>query len=222
MFADVDRAVAALLETEKIAGQAPKVSFEAPKRDWAAQQTAPVLNLFLADIREDLSRRSTTLIEEVNDDGFVVSRQQPYRFFNVTYALTAWASRPADDHHLLGLALSALVKYDYIPAEFCQGELLALVESGHQLHLRAGGKIFSDRFATELWPALGTDYHPILPVVVSLPVAAGIPEAAGPPQTVPPKITVSDTGSGLTDSVEGRDPKDPEKGIRTRRRSPQS
>ena len=122
MLAEVDRALAALLEAEKISGQAPKVSFDAPKRDWAAQQTAPTLNLFLADIREDLSRRSTSMIDEVNEEGMTISRQQPFRYFDVTYALTAWASRPADDHQLLGLALTALVKYDHIPLKFCQGE----------------------------------------------------------------------------------------------------
>ena len=222
MLADVDRALAALLEAEKISGQAPKVSFDAPKRDWAAQQTAPTLNLFLADIREDLSRRSTSMIDEVNVEGVTVSRQQPFRFFDVTYALTAWASRPADDHQLLGLALTALVKYDHIPLKFCQGELLNLLNSGHALHLRAGGKVFSDRFATELWSALGTDYHAILPVVISLPVAAGEREAAGPPQTVPPHLKISDKRSSLTERFEGRDPADPEKGIRTRTRPSKS
>lgn len=222
MLADVDRALAGLLDAEKITGQAPKVSFDAPKREWAAQQTSPILNLFLADIREDLGRRSTSLIEEVNEGGFVVSRHQPFRFFDVTYALTAWATDPADDHQLLGLALSVLVKYDHVPAQFCQGELLALVGSGHSLQLRAGGKVFSDRFATELWSALGSDYRAIIPVVVSLPVAAGQPEMAGPPQTVPPQIKLSETGSNLSDLVEGRDPEDPDKGIRTRRRPSKS
>ncbi len=65
MLADVDRAVAALLESERLGGQAAKVAFDAPKKEWAAARTAPTLNLFLADIREDLTRRTTTLIEEL-------------------------------------------------------------------------------------------------------------------------------------------------------------
>ena len=107
MLADVDRAVAALLESERLGGQAAKVAFDAPKKEWAAARTAPTLNLFLADIREDLTRRTTTLIEEVGENGIVESRRQPFRFYNLTYALTAWASRPEDDHQLLGLALRA-------------------------------------------------------------------------------------------------------------------
>ena len=66
-MADVDRAVAALLESERLGGQAAKVAFDAPKKEWAAARTAPTLNLFLADIREDLTRRTTTLIEEVGE-----------------------------------------------------------------------------------------------------------------------------------------------------------
>jgi hypothetical protein len=81
-----------------------------------------------------------------------------------------------------------------------------------------GGKIFSDRFATELWSAMGTDYHPFLSVVVSLPVAAGVAEPAGPPQTVPPQIVVSSTDDPILDVIRGRDPEAPEAGIRTRRR----
>ena len=218
MLADVDRAVAALLESERLGGQAAKVAFDAPKKEWAAARTAPTLNLFLADIREDLTRRTTTLIEEVGENGIVESRRQPFRFYNLTYALTAWASRPEDDHQLLGLALRALVQYDYIPERFCAGELAALLEQGHNLHLRVGGKIFSDRFATELWSAMGTDYHPFLSVVISLPVAAGVSEPAGPPQTVPPQIVVSSTDDPIKDVVRGRDPEAPEAGIRTRRR----
>ena len=121
MLADVDRAVAALLESERLGGQAAKVAFDAPKKEWAAARTAPTLNLFLADIREDLTRRTTTLIEEVGENGIVESRRQPFRFYNLTYALTAWASRPEDDHQLLGLALRALVRDELrrAPAASC-------------------------------------------------------------------------------------------------------
>lgn len=219
MLADVDRALAAMLESERLAGQAPKVSFDAPRKDWAAARTSPTLNLFLADIREDLDRRSTTMIEETDATGMVISRQQPFRHFNLTYTLTAWANRAEDDHELLGFALSLLCRYDYVPPEFTSGALAVLLEEGHALHLRVGGKIFSDRFATELWSAMGTDYHPFLSVVVSLPVAAGIPMPAGPPQEVPPHISLSND-AGAKDVVRGMDPKDPERGLRTRRRTP--
>jgi hypothetical protein len=219
VIADVARAVAAILESEQLAGLAPTVSFDAPKKEWAAARTTPTFNLFLADIREDLTRRTTTLLEIVSDQGVVEYYRQPFRFYDVTFTLTAWTNRPEDDYVLLGMALTALNRYDYVPPQFCSETLTAFLNQGHALNMRVGGKIFSDRFATELWSAMGSDYHPILSVVVTLPVAAGVPEPAGPPQTMPPKIAVSDTRSSATDEIRGRDPKDPDKGLHTRTRA---
>lgn len=218
MIADVVRALSAMLSAEEIAGVKPVVACEAPKKDWAAARTAPTLNLFLADIREDLTRRTVTLVEVTNAEGIVEYYNQPLRYYDLTFTLTAWTNRPEDDYALLALALSCLNRYDYIPPDFCPDELRTFVEDGHTLTMRVGGKIFSDRFATELFSAMGTDYHAILSVVVTLPVQAGIPEPAGPPQTQPPKISLSDTRSPATDVFRGRNPEDPDAGLRTRSR----
>ena len=222
MIADVARAVAAILESEQLAGLAPAVSFDAPKKDWAAARTAPTFNLFLADIREDLTRRTTTLLEQKSPEGVVEYYHQPFRYYDFTFTLTAWTNRPEDDYVLLGLALASLNKYDYVPPQFCSQDLQDFLSRGHVLNMRVGGKIFSDRFATELWSAMGSDYHPIISVVITLPVAAGVPEPAGPPQTQPPKIDVGAMGTSSNDVVRGRDPKDPDKGLRTRTRSAKS
>ena len=218
MIADVVRALSAMLSAEQIAGVTPVVATDAPKKDWAAARTAPTLNLFLADIREDLSRRTTTLLEERSPEGVVEYYHQPFRFYDLTFTLTAWTNRPEDDYALLGMALSTLNRTDYIPQQYCPDELAAFLNNGHVLAMRVGGKIFSDRFATEMFSAMGTDYHAILSIVVTLPVAAGVREPAGPPQTQPPKIALSDTASGATDDFRGRDPKDPDAGLRTRSR----
>jgi hypothetical protein len=218
VIADVARAVAAILESEQIEGVAPAVSFDAPKKDWAAARTSPTFNLFLADIREDLGRRTTTLLDQTDAEGVVEYYRQPFRFYEVTFTLTAWTNRPEDDFVLLGLALTALNRYDYVPSQFCTQALADFLDEGHVLNMRVGGKIFSDRFATELWSAMGSDFHPIISVVVTLPIAAGVPEPAGPPQTLPPKIDVSNTRNPTSEQVLGRDPKNPDKGIRTRTR----
>jgi hypothetical protein len=219
VIGDVVRALAAMLSAEQVAGISPTVAFEAPKKDWAAARTSPTLNLFLADIREDLSRRTTTLVKETNGEGVVEYYRQPFRFYDLTFTLTAWTNRPEDDYALLGLALVCLNRYDYIPASFCSDELSAFLQEGHVLNMRVGGKIFSDRFATELFSAMGTDYHAIVSVVVTMPVPAGVREPAGPPQTQPPRIGVTDTRGPSTDEILGRDPKNPDAGLRTRSRS---
>lgn len=219
MIGDVVRALSAMLSAEQIAGVSPTVAFEAPKKEWAAARTTPTLNLFLADIREDLSRRTTTLVQMTNDQGVVEYYRQPFRFYDLTFTLTAWTNRPEDDYALLGLALVCLNRHDYLPPSFCSEELQAFLQEGHVLNMRVGGKIFSDRFATELFSAMGTDYHAIVSVVVTLPVPAGIPEPAGPPQTQPPKIGVTDTRGPSSEEILGRDPKNPDAGIRTRSRA---
>ncbi len=219
MIGDVVRALAAMLSAEQIGGVSPAVAFEAPKKDWAAARTAPTLNLFLADIREDLSRRTTTLLEERNPEGVVEYYHQPFRFYDLTFTLTAWTNRPEDDYALLALALSCLNRYDYIPKDVCSTALQAFLDEGHVLNMRVGGKIFSDRFATELFSAMGTDYHAILSIVVTLPVKAGIATPAGPPQTQPPRIGVTDTRGPSSDEILGRNPKDPDAGLRTRPRA---
>jgi hypothetical protein len=222
VIADVARAVAAILESEQISGVAPAVSFDAPKKDWAAARTSPTFNLFLADIREDLGRRTTTLLEETDADGVVEYYRQPFRFYDVTFTLTAWSNRPEDDFVLLGLALTTLNRYDYVPIEFCTDALKEFLNEGHVLNMRVGGKIFSDRFATELWSAMGSDFHPIISVVVTLPIPAGVSEPAGPPQTQPPKIAVSNTSNSASEEIRGRDPQDPDQGLRTRTRAVKS
>lgn len=219
MIGDVVRALSAMLSAEQIAGVSPTVAFEAPKKEWAAARTTPTLNLFLADIREDLTRRTTTLVQMTNDQGVVEYYRQPFRFYDLTFTLTAWTNRPEDDYALLGLALVCLNRHDYLPPSFCSEELQAFLQEGHVLNMRVGGKIFSDRFATELFSAMGTDYHAIVSVVVTLPVPAGVPEPAGPPQTQPPKIGVTDTRGPSSEEILGRDPKNPDAGIRTRSRA---
>lgn len=221
MIGDVVRALSAMLSAEQIAGVSPTVAFEAPKKDWAAARTAPTLNLFLADIREDLTRRTTTLVQVTNSEGVVEYYRQPFRFYDLTFTLTAWTNRPEDDYALLGLALICLNRFDYVPPSFCSEELQAFLQEGHVLNMRVGGKIFSDRFATELFSAMGTDYHAIVSVVVTLPVPAGTPEPAGPPQTQPPRIGVTDTRGPSSEEILGRDPKNPDAGIRTRSRATQ-
>ncbi len=211
MLADVDRAVAALLESERLGGQAAKVAFDAPKKEWAAARTAPTLNLFLADIREDLTRRTTTLIEEVGENGIVESRRQPFRLLQPHVLLTAWASRPEDDHQLLGLALRALVQRDYIPrAIFVQVRLAALLEQSHNLHLRVGGKDLlrplRHRNCGRRWVPTITRSSRLLSACPSLPVSA---EPASPPQTVPPQVARLQHGRSRSGCGRGRDPQAP-------------
>lgn len=219
MLADLDIAISRYLTAETLPGQSIKVELDPPTKDWASRRTGPVLNLFLADVREDLDRRTVNPREIVNENGQVTARVAPLRFYAVTYLLTAWTATPEDDHQLLGSALIALLKQDIVPPSYIGGQLAAIVAKGFSITTRVGGKTFTERMVTELMTAIGGDYRPTLSIVASIPVPTGIPTEAGPPQTAPPAIKVGNTDSGAQSEVRGRNPADPDAGMRTRTRA---
>ena len=219
MLADLDAALSTYLSTQTLDGQTIRVELDPPTKDWAARRTGPVLNLFLADIREDLDRRTVTPRELINESGMVQARLAPIRFYSVTYLLTAWTTTPEDDHQLLGSSLIALLRQDVIPVEYCGGKLAEMVGEGYSITTRIGGKTFTERMVTELMTAIGGDYRPTLSIVASIPVPTGTPVEAGPPQTEPPVIKVGDMDSGASTVARGRNPEDPDAGLRTRTRS---
>jgi len=92
MIAEIDAALKALLLSAMGKGSFD-VSFDPPTKDWASRRSGPVVNLFLADIRENLEKRSIDVVDVRNDAGVVVSRRPRHRTYLLTYALTAWAAR---------------------------------------------------------------------------------------------------------------------------------
>lgn len=226
MLKDLDAALSGYLTAETLPGQPLRIELEPPTKEWAARRSGAVLNLFMADIREDLERRTANPRAIRNDSGFVIARQNPPRYFAITYLLTAWTTTPEDDHHLLGQALLALLKYDYIPLDYVKGELAAFIGADFPIHIRVGGKTFTERMVTELMTAIGGDYRPTISILCSVPMPAGVPEEAGPEQTAPPVVKVGDMGNPElpnqgplpSDTVRGPNPKDPGTGLRTRMR----
>lgn len=224
MFADVDATLRAILRTQTLPGQSIPVDLEAPTKEWAARRTGPTINLYLADVREDIDRRSTGRIPVLDAEGTVTSRRLPRRWFQATYVITAWANSPEDEHELLSSVLATMLRYEFIPPELGEGRLPAMYANGEVVMLRPGGRVFSDRFATELWSAVGADYRPFISLVATIPFPWGMDEAAGPPQTQPPQVRL---GSGTDpevpplETVQGRAPGTPPTGsIRTRGRQP--
>jgi hypothetical protein len=200
------------------------VDLEAPTKEWAARRTGPTINLYLADVREDVDRRSTGRIPVLDEEGRVTSRRLPRRWFQVTYVITAWANSAEDEHELLSSVLGTLLRYEFIPPDLGEGRLPALYANGEIVMLRPGGRVFSDRFATELWSAVGADYRPFIPLIATVPFPWGAEEPAGPPQTQPPQVRMGsgvDPDAAPVESVQGRSPgTEPTGPIRTRARQP--
>lgn len=203
MIPEIDRALIALLSTQTYADERVRVDLDPPTKDWAARRTGPVLNLFLNDVREDTDKRSADIVEIRDEKGIVVARRPSERTFLFSYALSAWTSRPEDDHALLGAALGALLRREYLPEDLCDGTLAELARLGRPAMIRVGGVLYSERLVTELWTAIGGEFRPVIAITVSSMVPAGLPVPAGPPQTEPPKFVFGDTQSGATSTISG-------------------
>ncbi|MEG3628142.1 DUF4255 domain-containing protein [Streptomyces poriticola] len=179
MIHEVDEALGRLLDGAGLAATGVEVVFDAPTRDWAARRSAPTVCVFLYDIREDNSRRNSSSGEVYDEDGFVVARRSPARWFELTYLVTAWASRPKDEHRLLSEVLTCLVSTDSLAPHLLTG---SLAELGLIVGLEAGGTSLDAPDASEVWSALGGELKPSLGVRVRAPLA-GITRVAGPPVT---------------------------------------
>ncbi|MFJ6675092.1 DUF4255 domain-containing protein [Actinosynnema sp. NPDC091369] len=175
MIHEVDEAIRRLLKAGGVPGGGGELAFEAPTTDWTARRNAPTVNVFLYDIREDQTRRSTGNLEVFARDQLVAHRRPP-RWFRLSYLVTAWTNRPQDEHRLLSEALSCLAGHSRLASEWLTGtladlDLTVLVESG--------GPVSEGRAATDVWSALGGRLKPALNLVVTAPVA-------GPLTPLPP------------------------------------
>ncbi|WP_034608759.1 DUF4255 domain-containing protein [Cellulomonas sp. URHD0024] len=176
MISDVDAALAALLRTEVLLGQSAEVVLEAPTREWAARRGGPVVDVFLYDIREDVERRDGQARAVRDENGRISGHRPGPRYYKVSYLVTAWTSRPEDEHLLLGQILDNLVRFDRIP-ESCLPPRFV----DEQLVITVARPPGPDRSLTDLWGALGGEMKPSLDVVIVAPLQPAREFVAGPP-----------------------------------------
>jgi Pvc16 N-terminal domain len=176
---EVDEGLRRLLGESGLEASGVEVVFDAPTRDWAARRSAPTVCVFLYDIREDATRRGSGAGEVYDAAGHLVARRSPPRWFELTYLVTAWASRPQDEHRLLSQALATMVATDTLPARLLTGTLAGL---GLTVTLDATGAGANAPSATDVWSALGGDLKASLQVRVRAPLA-GVTRESAPPVT---------------------------------------
>jgi hypothetical protein len=176
MIHEVDDALRKLVKA--LCGTDVEVAFEAPTKDWAARRNAPMVNVYLYDIREDLRRRQRGLLNEYGPDRTVAARRLPPRHIKLSYLVTAWTQRPEDEHRVLAALLTGLLRHEALPAALLTG---SLAELGLPVPLTVALPPPEDRAFADVWTALGGELKPSLDVVVSAPVDAGQVYRAGPP-----------------------------------------
>ncbi|QNP70154.1 DUF4255 domain-containing protein [Streptomyces roseirectus] len=179
MIHEVDEGLRRLLAESGLEASGVEVVFDAPTRDWAARRSAPTVCVFLYDIREDATRRGSGAGEVYDEDGHLVARRSPPRWFDLTYLVTAWANRPQDEHRLLSQVLTTLVATDVLPARLLTG---SLAELGLTVGLDTAGTGLDGPAASDVWSALGGELKASLGLRVRAPLA-GATKASAPPVT---------------------------------------
>ncbi|HUG48090.1 MAG TPA: DUF4255 domain-containing protein [Candidatus Limnocylindria bacterium] len=187
MIHDVDESLRALVKRDALNGSGVEVAFDAPTKEWVARRNAPVVDLYLYDIREDTTRRETAWEPVRDEHGRVTERRPPPRRFRLSYLVTAWTSRPEDEHRLLAALLACFVRHEFVPPELLGGQL-----EGQQLPvlLTVALPPAEDRSIADVWSAMGGELKPSLDVVVTAPLDIRRSMAAGPPVLEEPRLTV--------------------------------
>jgi hypothetical protein len=174
---EVDDVLRSWVLDEVLAGTEVEVAFDAPTSEWAARRNAPTVNLFLYDVREDLARRHHGLIADHDEQGVVVARHDPPRWFKLSYLVTAWTNRPQDEHRLLSALLAGFLRREVLPTDRLAG---SLAELGLPVPVTIALPPGEDRALADVWSALGGELKASLDLVVSAPMAL-VGSAAGPP-----------------------------------------
>lgn len=95
-----------------------------PTGDDAAADAARLV-LVLARVGEQIAKRDNRVADVRGDDGAVLARQRPTRWFELDYWCAA-TGPAADAHRLLGALVQRLVDHDVIPRQFLPGPLAEL------------------------------------------------------------------------------------------------
>ncbi|MFJ8660010.1 DUF4255 domain-containing protein [Streptomyces sp. NPDC093795] len=213
MIHEIDEALRRLL-APAVTGD---VAFDAPTRDWAARRNAPTLNAYLYDIREDVARRERGAYAERDAGGAVTRRRQPPRWFRLSYLVTAWTSRPEDEHRLLAGAMALLLPHEVLAGDAVPESVRPIAAS---LPLTVAVPPAESRSFADIWSALGGELKPSLDVVITTPfpvtpvydVAPPVTEAEivvrgtdGVPAATRPRMIrrAGSKGGGATSSASG-------------------
>lgn len=186
MIDDLDRTLETLLRNELL-GQLVEqlvISFVTPDGHFPpAGVKLPALDLFLYDVRENRSLRSTEWWTGRRDDGTSFRKRAPVRV-DCSYLVTAWADPLSDaaaqqEHHILGAVMKVLLRHPTLPAALLHGALSSQEIDPPTCALQAGQL----QSVAELWQALGGRPRAALNYTVTLSIDALASEVPAPPAT---------------------------------------
>jgi hypothetical protein len=176
MLADLDETLRSLLKEDLEAHgfEGVDIAFDAPSRDWSGQLSKPTVNVFLYDLREAESLRTSEWGRMTRNGRTFETR--PPMVMEASYAVTAWTQAVEDEHRLLSQVLAIFFAYPEIPQDKLNGRL-ANGSQAWPIKARIGqGKGEKSDF----WSAVGGQYKVSLDYVVRLSVESGAMRERGP------------------------------------------
>jgi hypothetical protein len=176
MLADLDETLRDLLKTEleRHGFEGVDIAFDAPAREWSGQLSKPTVNMFLYDLREAETMRTSEWSRVVKDGRTFEGR--PPMIMECSYAVTAWTQAVEDEHRLLSQVLAIFNAYPELPQEALNGRL-ANGSQAMPIKARIGqGKGEKSDF----WSAVGGQYKVSLDYVLRLSVESGAKLERGP------------------------------------------
>jgi hypothetical protein len=163
MLDDLNESLKRLLIKHLKADGPVDVSIEQPTREWSAKINRPTVNFFLLKVLENRKLR------DLNWEARQVAADQarrtwPARRVDVFYMVTAWATEPADEYHLLWRTLATLLRASPLPKEHYVGQL---VYQQTPIILEAAQTEILENPA-EIWSALNNEFKPSISLKVIL------------------------------------------------------
>ena len=183
---EVDGLLRELIEAEVSNGEQIEVAFDAPDKEWASRRTQPTVDVYLYDVRKDVTRNDFGSVVVRDDEGTITGRRPTPHWFRLAYLVTAWTQRPEDEHRLLSSLLSCFSRNESLPVP----EEGSLADFGAPLPLAVALPPPQDRSLSDVWSALGGDLKPSIDIVVIVPLVPDRIDEVGPPVTQEPVFDI--------------------------------
>ena len=102
MLHELDTALRALVEREIGDDGEVEIDFDAPTKDWASHRNQPTIDIYLYDIRQDVTPLPVRRGRRARRRRHRRPQRRPQpKFFRLAYLVTAWTQRAEDEHRLL-------------------------------------------------------------------------------------------------------------------------
>lgn len=144
------------------------VAFERPTREWSAKVNRPTVNFFLLKVLENRKLRDLTW-ESQRHDARTRRKWAPKRV-DAYYMVTAWATEPRDEYHLLWHTLAVLIRHQALDEEtFEDSKFYDAKLPGQERPIAlevAQTEILEN--PAEIWSALNNEFKPSISLRVTL------------------------------------------------------